>query len=449
MKPRLYQASSCVRAFRDAIKVTGLSALFFVFTIGTTRAGSATWQGDYLDSPYLWSYEQNWSPQTVPEDPGDVATFGAGAKLRKAYVDISITPGTILFPHGASQFHIKIAANLTLLDKGIVNDSAFKQTFHVGIVDDFSFSGSASAGSNTLITIDAYLSNNGELVFDDSSTAAEATCIANGGTLGTGGYIRFFDHSRADRATLIADAGRNSDDYGALIIFYDYSQGDDARVILRGNDTAVSAGTLYVFRESDSLELKIGSLEGDGTVTLGNTDSYRPASLVVGSNNLSTTFNGVIGHDGYFYNGGGISKIGTGTLKLSGANLYKGGTTVKRGKLLIDNTTGSGTGTGPVTVEGGTLGGTGIIAGAVTVGDSDGNGATLAPGESQNIATPLTIQGQLSLQPDATIFVRLNSDASDVASVVAREADDKRRAIHNRGYRVDSVIAGNQLYDCQ
>ena len=67
-----------------------------------------------------------------------------------------------------------------------------------------------------------------------------------------------------------------------------------------------------------------------------------------------------------------------GTLEIQGASTYDGGTIVSAGTLLVNNTSGSGTGTGAVTVNsGGTLGGTGTIAGAITL---DCGGA-VAPGD--------------------------------------------------------------------
>jgi autotransporter-associated beta strand protein len=62
---------------------------------------------------------------------------------------------------------------------------------------------------------------------------------------------------------------------------------------------------------------------------------------------------------------GGLSKSGTGTLELSHAagNTYNLGTTASAGTLLVNNTSGSGTGTGSVTINSAaTLAGSGIIA---------------------------------------------------------------------------------------
>jgi autotransporter-associated beta strand protein len=96
-------------------------------------------------------------------------------------------------------------------------------------------------------------------------------------------------------------------------------------------------------------------------------------------NTALTSMNGVI------FNGtGGIAKNGPGTLSLGGANTYSGTTTVNAGTLLVNNTTGSGTGSGPVAVNAGAiLGGSGTIAGAVTINDR----GILAPGNSPGILT--------------------------------------------------------------
>lgn len=70
---------------------------------------------------------------------------------------------------------------------------------------------------------------------------------------------------------------------------------------------------------------------------------------------------------------GGLTKNGAGTMRLSAANTFSGGVTLNTGSLLMDgaNTVGA------VTVNGGTLGGTGSVSGGVAVN----NAAHLAPGD--------------------------------------------------------------------
>ena len=97
--------------------------------------------------------------------------------------------------------------------------------------------------------------------------------------------------------------------------------------------------------------------------------------------------------------------IGTptgGTVILSAANEYAGGTEVLGGTLLANNTSGSATGTGTVTVQSGArLGGTGTITGNVTINTGGGLAFTLStlPGahDKLDLGGTLTFAGSNTL----------------------------------------------------
>lgn len=107
--------------------------------------------------------------------------------------------------------------------------------------------------------------------------------------------------------------------------------------------------------------------------------------------------------------GTALVKGDSGTLTLAGDNsTYQGGTTVNGGTLLVNNTAGSGTGSGAVTVNTtGTLGGTGIISGAVTVSA----GGNIAPGNGGNNTGTLQT-GALTLAAASNFRVDINGTAA-------------------------------------
>ncbi len=112
---------------------------------------------------------------------------------------------------------------------------------------------------------------------------------------------------------------------------------------------------------------------------------------------MSTDFTGTIQDGGIGGGtGGSIEKVGTGAFSLETPNLYSGGTTLSRGMLIVHNSTGSATGSGPVQVSGGTIGGDGLISGAVMIGDGSRRGASLAPSHGTRVLMTLTLQGTVT-----------------------------------------------------
>ena len=160
----------------------------------------------------------------------------------------------------------------------------------------------------------------------------------------------------------------------------------------------------------------VGELTGGpGTAVEG---PRNPGTTVwsIGGLNTSTTFAGTIFDkdvttSGENTNGGfaALTKVGTGTLTLTGTSTYSGGTIVSNGVLLVNGGIYNVNSNGPVNIKGGTLGGSGIIGGAVT----DQAGGTLAPGAGTNVAgTVLTLNSNLTLLAGSTTIMRAVHGAS-------------------------------------
>ncbi len=106
-----------------------------------------------------------------------------------------------------------------------------------------------------------------------------------------------------------------------------------------------ASGVVFDLNGSD---LEIGSLAGGGNsggnVTLGD------KTLTIGSDNSTTTYNGVISGNG------SIVKTGTGTLTLSSTNTYSGGTTITgSGAINISGDLNLGSASAPINLNNGIL----------------------------------------------------------------------------------------------
>ncbi len=101
-----------------------------------------------------------------------------------------------------------------------------------------------------------------------------------------------------------------------------------------------------------------------------------------------------------------ITKTGAGTLSLSGANTYTGGTIVSAGGLAVRNSTGSGVGTGAVTIQSGAhLRGTGFVGGLTTIQA----GAALGTGGTGATPGNLTFTNGLTLNDNAVFNFTLGT----------------------------------------
>jgi autotransporter-associated beta strand protein len=222
------------------------------------------------------------------------------------------------------------------------------------------FQHNATAGNGAFTNNTGAGGEGGFTEFFNTSTAGNSTFTNNGAVVSGafGGTTEFLDTSTAGNSILIANGGLGVFG-GGTILFYGDSAGSTARVEIFGN-------AYLDISNHNAPGVSIGSIEGTGNVALGANN------LTVGGNNQNTLFSGAILDGG---SGGGLTKTGTGTLTLSGANAYAGATIISDGLLLLTGSLGN----SAVTVTfPGELSGTGTINGPlVNNGIVDLTGGTL------------------------------------------------------------------------
>jgi autotransporter-associated beta strand protein len=366
-----------------------------------------------------WTFNAGASNYTFTlGSPFSLTFSSAGIRINGGSAAINNSGGTIAFNNassaGSAQFTNSDAAVMSFGTLG-GTDTANAGTAIITntIQGTTEFFGHTSAASAQIFNGNPL--GGGFTVFRDQSTAANASItnstsatefgVSGGTDTATAGnaiignennsHTDFFAHTTAGNASISADLH-------SRVTFSDSSTGGNARFSISGffDMSALTDGGMTA-----------GSIEGSGTFFLGGN------TLTVGSNNLSTTVSGNISDGGLASTatGGSLVKVGSGTLTLTGTNTYTGNTTVNDGMLEVD---GSIAKSHLTTVnDNATLFGTGTVGNLLI-----NSGGTFAPGAFATTGTFMTVQGNLTFQPNALYLVQVDPTASTSATVTGQAA---------------------------
>ncbi|MGZ5568795.1 MAG: beta strand repeat-containing protein, partial [Limisphaerales bacterium] len=299
--------------------------------------------------------------------------------------------------------------NAQLIDGNIYPTST--ELRQSGIITASIGSGSVSKTTTNAVTLNMYNSYTGD------TTLTAGTVVLNGigsfgsGTLNlAGGNITLTEggfYTQYNPVVLSADTTFQNGDTGTNSIqwLHDGSwSGTTGTLTIRNTTSAVGGSFDLVLGNSFTFNRPIViGVAGDMPTQL---NSYN-------TNGCSQTFSGIISGVGTFRRSvvaDGVTLPGR--TVLTGANTYSGGTTVDAGTLAVNNASGSGVGSGTVTVSGiGNLIGTGTIGGNVVV-----NSGTIGAGDGVGV---LTLSNGLNLSGGGTNVWELNALNDDAGGATA------------------------------
>lgn len=349
----------------------------------------------------------NFTGNLILAGGGTPANFGGSNKVSINSAGALPATASVLFARNWSQLDFTA---------GTAGTSAYTATFGNNINLNSSGSGTFTSGlgasiSGTVVTLNGVISGNANLTFGVGTSGGQGTIVVANHATYTGNTVM----QMASSATTSGVVRLGIND--ALPTGTRFTQ---------GNTSGAGSGTFDLggFNQTVAGIESLNNAAVAGFIG-GITNTSATTSTLTISGNLSTSYGNASGANAGSANIGAatssavsgsndhialnLDSANTGTLSLvrPTGNTYDGGTTVNGGTLLVANTSGSGTGTGPVTVgAGGSFGGTGIV-----TGHADSSGMII-PGGAGAVGT-LTLSGGLAAHAGSGLSFEFGSGGND------------------------------------
>jgi autotransporter-associated beta strand protein len=327
--------------------------------------GNAAYKGNISGTGSLiktGAFMQGFGPETSN-------TFTGGILIQEGILQVTSPSGDVSNP--ATPF-------ISVSPGGFIVEAGAELQYTAGgnrfWIDDATLRGGTL--SDTLSTNNHHV---GDIILEENSFIAKgaATFTIDGNITGDSGFEYIGPASMTLNGTGNTYEGPTTISAGFVTVNAISSLGSTSALTVQNSNTGTGSNVALTL---NNLNQTVGSLSGSIATPSSGTNT---ATITIGgSNNTLTVVQTANGTYEGLLAGNSTAKLllhedSTARLTLTAANTYGGGTTINGGTLLVNNSTGSGTGAGNVFVnDGGTLGGTGTIAGSVLAT----SGGTIAPG---------------------------------------------------------------------
>ncbi|MEO7933115.1 MAG: autotransporter-associated beta strand repeat-containing protein [Chthoniobacterales bacterium] len=295
--------------------------------LGTTNAVTMTAANTLTVDGILKS---GGNAATITGGSGIQASSGGEMVIRTNASGDTLTISTVILDNSTSSL---TKSGLGTLNLNSVNTYAGGTTLNAGVIV---LGNNSGLGTGTLTMNGGVLQMNAKTISNNIAVGANASAMidntGNNSTLNgniSGSGTLTIGNSSGNNLSAFLGGSNYSGFTGTLNYF---TSGNVVNIFAPGSTLDLSNAavnflnpgnvTNSAFKTNGSFATKFGSLSGYGYIEDNGT-------VEIGNLNTNTNFWGIISL------AGGVTKVGTGTLTLSGANSYSGGTTVKNGTLVL------------------------------------------------------------------------------------------------------------------